>query len=98
MIGVSNDKDLAGIVRELASKFNLVIATHASNPRSTQPEVIATEFSQYGVQTQTSETVPEAIESARNLAGAHDLICITGSLFVVGEALGYLQNYGKEAV
>jgi dihydrofolate synthase/folylpolyglutamate synthase len=98
VIGMSNDKDLAGIVGELAPNFNLVLATSAQNPRSTPAEAIAAEFSKYGVQTRTSESVPKAIQAARNLAGPRDLICITGSLFVVGEAIGYLQNYGKDAV
>jgi dihydrofolate synthase/folylpolyglutamate synthase len=98
VIGLSNDKDLPGMVRELAHNFDLVIATSANNPRSTPPEVISAELAKYGVPTRISESVPTAIELAKSQTGIHDLICITGSLFVVGEALGYLQNYGKEAV
>jgi dihydrofolate synthase/folylpolyglutamate synthase len=94
VIGVSNDKDLAGVVKELAPISSLVIASRANNPRSTKPEMIVAEFAKYGVPAQTAPGIPEAIAQARSLAGKPDLICITGSLFVVGEALGFI--HGKQ--
>jgi dihydrofolate synthase/folylpolyglutamate synthase len=97
VIGVSNDKDLPGIVSPLAGRFDLVIATRANNPRSTPPEAIAAEFAKMGAATRLARGVAEGIELARSLAGEDDLICVTGSLFVVGEALAYSRDYGKAA-
>jgi dihydrofolate synthase/folylpolyglutamate synthase len=93
VIGCSNDKDIAGIVRELAPLFNRVIATRAANPRSTQPAVLAAEFARYGTNTRVAEDIPQALQEARAIAGEKDLICITGSLFVVGEALENIKGY-----
>ncbi len=35
---------------------------------------------------QVAETLPEAIEIASSAVGREDLICITGSFYIVGEA------------
>jgi dihydrofolate synthase / folylpolyglutamate synthase len=93
IIGVSNDKDLAGIVRELVFAFDQVIATRANNPRSTKPEVLAAEFTKYGIPTQIADNIPAAIAEAKGMTGEKDLICITGSLFIVGEAIRYTKGY-----
>jgi dihydrofolate synthase / folylpolyglutamate synthase len=92
IFGASNDKDIAGVVKELAPVFNLVIATRANNPRSAKPEVLAAEFAGQGVETRIAEDIPKAIKMARKTAGKEDLICVTGSLFVVGEALEDLEG------
>ena len=39
------------------------------------------------------ESVPEALSLSLSRAGESDLICITGSLFVVGEAIEYLDRH-----
>jgi dihydrofolate synthase/folylpolyglutamate synthase len=51
---------------------------------------IMAEFSKHGLEARSAETVPEALSLALSLAGEKDFICVTGSLFVVGEAIEYL--------
>jgi dihydrofolate synthase/folylpolyglutamate synthase len=92
LIGMSADKDMASVVAELSPVFDQVIATRAENPRSARPEVLAALFTAQGKSATTSESVPQALEQARQKTGKNDLICVTGSLFVVGEALKYLTK------
>lgn len=92
VIGASEDKDMPGIVIELVPLFNEVIATLSRHPRAMVTELIATEFKKHGQETHATESVPEAILLALLLAGESGLICITGSLFVVGEAIEYLSK------
>jgi dihydrofolate synthase/folylpolyglutamate synthase len=92
VVGISSDKDVPGIVRELVAAFDMVIVTRANNPRSTEPAVLAAEFAKYGSEVQVVENIPAAIESARKAATDLSLICITGSLFVVGEAEAYFRS------
>ncbi len=87
VIGISNDKDIAGVVSELYPRFDTVIATRADHPRATDPELIAAEFRRRGVETRVSGSIPEALALARAIAGEKDLICVAGSLFVVAEAI-----------
>jgi len=85
VIGVSADKDIAGIVSELAPIFNKVIVTRSQHQRAmTLPPIVA-EFRKHGIEVQPVADVPSALSLA--LAGGGDLICVSGSLFVVAEAI-----------
>jgi len=87
VIGASCDKDIAGIVSELFPLFNKVIVTRSRHPRTMAPPNIVAEFTKHGVETQVVDDVPTALSLALNTAGNRDLICVTGSLFVVAEAI-----------
>ncbi len=87
VIGISSDKDIAGIVSELFPFFDKVIVTSSNHPRAMAPAPIVAEFARHRVETQVAETVPEALSLALALAGEKDLICVAGSLFVVGEVI-----------
>jgi dihydrofolate synthase / folylpolyglutamate synthase len=93
VIGISSDKDIPGIIDELFPVFDIVISTRAGSPRSAKPEVIAAEFARHGVKATISASVANALAEAKSMAGEQDLICVTGSLYVVGEALEYVENY-----
>jgi len=87
IIGASDDKDIAGVVSELAPVFDKVIATRSHHPRPMATAAIVAEFTKHGVETQVVDNVPSALTEASALAGDRDLICIAGSLFVVAEAI-----------
>ncbi len=88
IIGMSFDKDADGIIAELAPAFDKVIATHSTHPRAMATGIIASKFFAHGVK-ELSETddVSDALRLAVGMAGEDDLVCVTGSLFVVGGAL-----------
>jgi len=87
IIGVSSDKNIAGIVSELVSLFDKVIVTRSTHPRAMVTAPIVAEFSQHGVEAQETDYISTALPLALTLAGGKDLICVTGSLFVVAEAI-----------
>jgi len=84
VLGVSNDKDIKGICRELTELADAVILTQAYNPRATEPEALANYFK--GKEIYLTNNVKEAIDLAKQKADSKDLVLVTGSLFVVGEA------------
>jgi len=92
IIGVSSDKDLAGIVSELVPLFDKVIVTRSIHPRAMATAPIVAEFSQHGVEAQETDDISAALPLALTLAGGKDLICVTGSLFVVA---GAIEQAGK---
>ena len=92
VFGVSCDKDIPGIVRELIPLSPQVIVTRASHPRSAPPSAVAAEFIKAGLKPEVADTVPEGLARASSLASEHDLICATGSLFLVAEALDYFSE------
>jgi len=97
ILGVSVDKDIDGIVRELASLSPQIIVTRSSHPRAAFPDDIAAKFSEHGFNSQIAENVFQALALALSMAKDNDLILVTGSLFVVAEALDYAAKYLPKA-
>jgi len=92
IIGASADKDIPGIVSELAPLFDKVIATHSIHPRAMPTASVITELSRLGIEAQATEDISTALPLALTLAGEKDLICVTGSLFVVAGAIEQAQT------
>jgi dihydrofolate synthase/folylpolyglutamate synthase len=91
VFGTSCDKDIPGIVNELVPLSPQVIVTRTAHSRAAPLSTLAAEFTKRGINIETSETVNEAISRALSLADKTDIICVTGSLFVVAEALAYFS-------
>jgi len=83
VLGISNDKDIAGIASELHSLSDKVVLTRANNPRATLPRDLARYF--MDKELFITDNIREAKKQALALAGPKDLILVCGSLFVVGE-------------
>jgi len=92
VFGTSSDKDIPGIVKELVPLSPQVIVTQASHSRAAPLATLVAEFAKRGIQPETRRSVTEAISRALSLAEKTDLICVTGSLFVVAEALDYFSG------
>ena len=91
IFGISCDKDVAGVVKELAWLSPQVVVTRSSHPRSASPVTVASEFTKWGIEPEIAESMPQALSRTLSLADSEDLICVTGSLFVVAEALEYFS-------
>jgi dihydrofolate synthase / folylpolyglutamate synthase len=87
IIGMSSDKDLAGIVAELAPVFRQVIVTKSLHPRAMETKPIAAEFLKYGIAAQQTDDISVAMPLGLSLAGKNDLLCVTGSLFIAAGAI-----------
>jgi dihydrofolate synthase/folylpolyglutamate synthase len=92
VFGTSCDKDIPGIINELVALSPQVIVTQTEHSRAAPLSTLATEFSMRGIEPETGETVTEAISRALSLADREDIICVTGSLFVVAESLDYFSR------
>jgi dihydrofolate synthase/folylpolyglutamate synthase len=87
IIGMSSDKDLAGIVAELAPVFRQVIVTKSLHPRAMETKPIAAEFLKYDVVARQTDDISTAMPLGLDLAGENDLLCVTGSLFIAAGAI-----------
>ena len=89
--GFMRDKDLRGIGQLLCPIADTIIATQVhDNPRATSAEEIVHTWSDIGSDFRISPSVSNAIEVAKSVASPSDLICITGSLILIGEAMQVL--------
>ena len=94
VLGACCDKDIKGICNELCLMADEIILTKAKNPRAAEAEFIKPQAAGCRLQAKIwlTKNVKEAIEKAKEIAGEKDLILVTGSLFVVGEAREAINN------
>ena len=92
IIGTSQDKDIAGMAAELSSLSHNIIVTRSRNPRAAATSALAAEFSELGLTPQVTENVASAVDMALAKATPRDLVCATGSLFVVAEVIEYAKG------
>lgn len=89
ILGILGDKDAAGICRELAAIAGCFIVTPVRSPRAGSVDELAALARASGVPATSAPDLSSALAQAR-AAGAS--ILVTGSLFLVGEALGLLRQ------
>ncbi|WP_129627020.1 bifunctional folylpolyglutamate synthase/dihydrofolate synthase [Candidatus Oscillochloris fontis] len=87
VLGTSRDKDIAGIVAALVPHAAAVVITRSSHPRAMDMDRVAALVQPH--LRGSMDLVPdihEALTQAQVLAAPNDLICVTGSLFIIGAA------------
>jgi dihydrofolate synthase/folylpolyglutamate synthase len=91
VLGVSVDKDIAAICRSLKDCAAQIILTRAGHPRAHifTPDECRGYFG--GKPFEIMESLEQALERALQSSGARDVIVVTGSIFVVAEAVEFLS-------
>jgi dihydrofolate synthase/folylpolyglutamate synthase len=79
------DKDISGMLVELAPRLEQVIATQADHPRAPSVEWIAGQVQQAGLPVEAVTPVAAALERALELAGERMLVLTAGSVAFAGE-------------
>jgi dihydrofolate synthase/folylpolyglutamate synthase len=87
VFGAMRDKAIGEVAEILFPLGEAVIATVAENPRSATPEEIRDAASRTGAEIVLSRDVESALVRARGQAGADGVVVVTGSIYVVGEAM-----------
>lgn len=88
VFGVSSDKDYGTMVEMIAPLAHDVIVTRTSYYRGLDTAALVTAFAKAreGLPVQAVDDVVEATKKAVGMASPEDLVLVTGSIFVVGEA------------
>lgn len=86
--GVMGDKDIPGIMREIAPKASAVVANQPKVARAADAGVLAREAKEYCENVLAVSDVRESFNLAKELAGANDLVLLTGSIYMLSEARG----------
>ncbi|MBN2067483.1 MAG: hypothetical protein JW744_03375, partial [Candidatus Diapherotrites archaeon] len=95
VIGVSNDKNAGEMAKRLAPIAGRVLATGARH-RALQPEKLAGQFKALSVETGAVHGVGTAVKRAVREAGPDGIVLVTGSCFVVGEAMQALHRLNQK--
>ena len=88
IFGCAQDKDVAGMLKQISLGADKVIFTRAKgNPRAMEPEDLLSRFDELaGKMGQCAPNLEEAVRLAGRAVSREDLIVITGSFYLVGEA------------
>ncbi len=87
IFGAMRDKAISEITEILFPLAERVIATRADNPRSATPDEIREAAARTATDIEEATDVASALERARSLAGPGGIVVITGSIYIVGEAM-----------
>lgn len=90
VLSVSHDKDVRAIVRELAPHFDrFVVTQYQENPRAVSAQSLATivneQLAQRELKATVCDTPRQAWQHVSQTACDGELICITGSFYLVAE-------------
>lgn len=92
IIGIMRDKDIPGIIKEIANVADNIIITKPKFERASEPDIIEGEAKKYCKNVMIKPKVEDAVKYAIKNASMDDIICITGSIFNVGEAMTALDR------
>ncbi len=87
VFGVMRDKAVGEIARILFPLAARIVAVRADNPRSADPEDIRAAAADTGAEIFCEPNLAAGLECARSSAEPRGLIVVTGSIYVVGEAM-----------
>lgn len=87
VFGATADKNVTAMMTHLFPVAAGTFVTAAGHPRAATPGDLAQLAAELGYEVQTVPGVANALQAAWNTAGPHDLICVTGSIFIVGDLL-----------
>ena len=91
LIGVMKDKDIKSILHLLAPLADHLILTRPHTDRAAPPALLKKALARNGRKAEIVEDFEKAIEKGLSMTKEEDLLCITGSLYTVGEARAYFR-------
>lgn len=95
---IMRDKDREEFFRIMLPVIDTVIVTQAQVRRASSVEELRGILDKLGVSPHESSPPAEALALARRLAAPDDVICVTGSLMLVGEVKALLRGCGVSPI
>ncbi|MBY0552869.1 MAG: hypothetical protein K2W95_36635 [Candidatus Obscuribacterales bacterium] len=89
VVGTNSDKNTAEIIQSLKPATDLLFATRSRSEKAMPPATIGGNARDLNIPEQQFDSLQLALDEALAVADQNDLICITGSLYLVGEGREY---------
>ncbi len=90
LFAVLRDKDSRAMARELASLAGRIVVTRGASSRFRDPWALAEELRAEGIEAQAAEALEEGLRLAREITPPGGMVLVTGSLYLVGDAMRQL--------
>lgn len=95
LFAVLRDKAIGEITQVLFPLANHVVATKVDNPRSSAPKEIAEAAQRTGAEIIQAADFAEAADRALRITPKDGVLVITGSIYLVGEAMQWLEKQDR---
>jgi dihydrofolate synthase/folylpolyglutamate synthase len=92
IVGLMRDKDRAGFFNAVTPLADDIVMTHVRMDRAATVEEIRETLKGWPGRLHSASDSAQALACARRIAGPLDLICVTGSLMLVGEVKALLRG------
>jgi dihydrofolate synthase/folylpolyglutamate synthase len=92
LVGIMKDKNSRSMLHLLAPLADRIILTKPHTDRATPPPLLKKTLGWNGKNAEVEEDLKKAIDRGLSLTREEDLLCITGSLYTVGEARAYFLS------
>jgi dihydrofolate synthase / folylpolyglutamate synthase len=93
IFGCRSDKDIPGMLDHIQLGADKVIFTDASSPKAANPtELAAAYMERSGKMAQVAHKLEDALDIAERAVSREDMICITGSFYLVGHAKNVIRD------
>ena len=87
IFGCNEDKDVRGMLEELQYGADKVVFTRSNSLKAMPPQELMEMYCQItDKMCQTASSLGESLRLATSAIGREDLICITGSFYLIGQA------------
>jgi len=98
VVGMMRDKDQAGFFRAILSIADEVVLTQVPMDRAAAVQQLRASLGEWAGPVHSAAVPADALTLARRLAASSDLICVTGSLMLVGEVKALLRGCGVSPI
>lgn len=93
IFGCNSDKDVEGMLNELRYGADKVVFTRSNSAKAMSPDDLADMYTEIcNKMCQSATTLSEAYRLAKSAVDKEDLICITGSFYLIGQAKKRFQT------
>lgn len=92
IFGVLDDKDHRSMLKKISAPADKLILTRPESERSVPPAEIMQAAGLYHKSIEVIENPQEALQAAMAMASREDIICVAGSLYLVGAVKRFFQK------
>ena len=92
VLGILGDKQRQEMMDYLGPVADAIIVTKPNSPRAGDYEIIATLAKEYVSDVVLEPNIEEAVSIGLSKVGNEDILCITGSIYMIKEARHYFEG------
>lgn len=96
LMGMLSNKDVEGVLDTLMPLGQKLFFTRAHSPKAVDPQSLANQVQLFGKEVHAIDSMAEAVQTALMQTAIDEVLVITGSLYLVGDAKSLLLQFMEQ--